>query len=344
MLAKKFNTLQLLITTLIGSSLTMIICYRIAAIQNTEEVPEVVTGSSQTCEIVTHRLQGYKYVKPILYNDRTCESGNYNVLKGNLENTIRDFTTSGEITKASVYLKMLNSREFIGINETEKFHPASLIKLPMLIAYLKMDEQNPGFLNRKLVYKSPLANMPKQTFNSKQIQIGKSYTIKELLTYMVAYSDNNATKVLNDNVDLNLLKKMFADLGLSVPDVTDMNYSISPKDFSLFLNVVYNGSYISVQHSEFVAEILNKSDFKIGIVKGIPNDVGLIHKFGEWGSFNEPKIHQLSESAIVYMDNNPYLITIMTEGKDVQKLPNVISRISAMVYHNLNDSESQSNL
>jgi beta-lactamase class A len=58
-----------------------------------------------------------------------------------------------------------------------------------------------------------------------------------------------------------------------------------------------------------------------------------VHKFGEAGDANEKQLH---ESAIIYLDNNPYLLTIMTKGNDMKKLPDVINQISALIYQNMN--------
>ena len=54
------------------------------------------------------------------------------------------------------------------------YHPASLIKLPILITYLKMEEKNPGILNKKLVFTLPKGGVPQQTYNTHQIEPGKS--------------------------------------------------------------------------------------------------------------------------------------------------------------------------
>ena len=62
-----------------------------------------------SCEVVAHRLEGYKFIKPLLYNSKTCESGNYHGLKVNIEDAIKNYQQSGRIDNASVYLKLLNN-------------------------------------------------------------------------------------------------------------------------------------------------------------------------------------------------------------------------------------------
>lgn len=336
MLSKRFNILSLLVTSAICSVLAIGLYSFILKRGIENDSASEAANASADCGIVTHRLNGYTYVKPILYSDKTCESNNYSSLKMDIDGIIKRFQHEGALDNASVYLKIMNNqRDYICVNETNLYHPASLIKVPILITYLKMEEQNPGILNKSIVFKLPPGGVPRQTYSSQQIVPGKSYTIKEYLKYMVSYSDNNATYVLNTNVDLGLFGKMFSDFGLTVPDIHDMNYQISAKDYSVFLNIIYNAGYLTIPHSEFAAELLNQSDFKEGIRSGLPGEIKLVHKFGEWGMPNNPDMHQLSESGIVYLNNTPYILTVMTQGKDVKKLPGVIADISKLVYNTL---------
>jgi hypothetical protein len=60
--------------------------------------------------------------------------------------------------------------------------------------------------------------------------------------------------------------------------------------------------------------------------------VKVAHKFGEAGSAVE---HQLHESGIFYLKGNPYLLTVMTKGPDVARLPEVIAKISKKVFENM---------
>ncbi len=326
MLNKRFNALTLALVSVACSAVAV----TVVSLKDSDTESSNSSGSG-TCEVVTRRLDGYKFVKPILYNNPSCESPLYQSLKNKVDETITQLQQSGSIDKASVYFKNLATKEYFGINDNEMYHPASLIKLPILIAYMQMEENAPGILNKKIVFHIPPGGLPPQTYTNKQIEPEKSYTIKELLRYMVAYSDNNATFLLNENLDLNIFTRMFADLGLPVPNVQDQNFQISAKDYSVFLNVVYNAGYLSISHCEFVAELLNECDFKLGIQAGIPSNINLIHKFGEFGIMNKPDFHQLSESAIIYLNNSPYLLTEMTKGKENNNLTSDLGAISKKV-------------
>jgi beta-lactamase class A len=294
---------------------------------------------TEISDVKITRLKGYRYVKPLLFADKSTSSELLQSLKRTLQEEINTRIREGSISKAAVYIKAYKNGEWIGINEDEQFHPGSLIKVPILITYMKMEELQPGTLNKKIPFESSSKNIPPQSFNSFQIIPGKSYTIRELLKFMIAYSDNNATYLLNKNVNLDLFVKLFTDLGIPKPDVMSKDYSISPRDYSSFFKVIYNAGYLSYENSEFAAELLGMCDFKDGLLKGLPPNTQVAHKFGEWGDAIN---HQLHESGFVYIGNSTYLITIMTEGNDVKKLPDVISALSKKAYSDLQEKNVSS--
>lgn len=340
----KVNLSALLVSSLLCSGITYMVCY--SSFKHSTKHEENITRTvaptavpaASSCSSVSYRLEGYKYIKPLLWGDKTCESPNLSDLKKELMDAIDKYKQLGEIQDASVYMKIFKGGEFLSINDGNMYHPGSLIKLPILMTYLWMEEKKQGVLDRKLTFTLPPGGVPQQTYNSNQIQPGKTYTIRELLRYMIAFSDNNATYLLNENVDLDAFRKMYADFKLPVPDVHDRNYQISAKDYSAFLKVIYNAGYLNINNSEFVAELLSQCDFKEGIAAGLPSNIPVAHKFGEWGNVKTQE-HQLSESAIVYMDKIPYLITIMTRGNDVKRLPEVISGISKITFKNIQAKE-----
>ena len=287
---------------------------------------------SLNCTYDIKRLNGYDYIKPLMFVDNECESEDLFAVKQRINSLIDQFKGSGDLISASVYLKSYSPNGWIGINENEKFSPGSLMKVPVLITFLKMNEKKSGILDKVLLYDHVLVSNKNAVFISNQIQLGHKYSVRELLTYMIAYSDNNATNLLNTIIDVTTFQKIFADFGLEVPDWKSNNYPISSKDYSLFMRALYNGSYITNEDSEFATELLTHSDFKDGLIKNLPGYLKKAHKFGEGGTNTEP---ELSESALIYLENRPYLLTVMTKGKNNKTLAQIISQISDLVYQSM---------
>jgi beta-lactamase class A len=129
-----------------------------------------------------------------------------------------------------------------------------------------------------------------------------------------------------------VLVKIFSDLGLEKPEIHSSHYYFTTKQYSLFMRALYNAAYLSIDDSEFATELLSKCDFEDGIKLGIPDNVEIAHKFGEAGTPIEMHLH---ESAIVYLKNKPYLLTVMTKGKDNKTLSKLIGEISSVTYKNM---------
>jgi beta-lactamase class A len=293
----------------------------------TEEVSN--TDGNATASYKVKRISGYNFIKPILVVDEQYESNHLNPVKQNLTNLIDNYKKIGVINSASVYIKEFNGNGWTGINTEEKFMPGSLMKVPELIAYLKMNEIKPGTLDKVILFDKIESRDRKTNFNSKSIQLGKKYTVRELLKYMISYSDNNATALLNNNIDLEIFKKVFTDLNLPAPDWSAKTYPITAREFSVFMRALYNGTYLNDENSEIATKLLSQCDFKEGMLAGLPPNTKVAHKFGESGT---PQEQQLSESAIIYLNDNPYAITIMTKGKDYKQLPQIIKEISNATY------------
>lgn len=49
-----------------------------------------------------------------------------------------------------IYVRNLNNGPWFGINENEKYSPASMMKVPILITFLKWIEQDSSVLDKKI--------------------------------------------------------------------------------------------------------------------------------------------------------------------------------------------------
>lgn len=293
--------------------------------------PEAETAQvSSNCNYNVKRIEGYDYIKPLLFVDEDCEADALVGIREKVNAIFEKYEASGDLNSASFYMK--NHEGWTLINGGEKYEPGSLFKVPLLIAALKMNEDRPGFLDRKVLFEHPFPIGRAANIKSKTLTVGKTYSIRELLEYMIQYSDNDATCLLEINMDMRILQKLFADIGLEVPNMSADKFYFTPRDYSSFMRIIYNAGYLTIKDSEYAAELLSKCDFKDGIVKGIPENIKVAHKFGETGNETEKQLH---ETGIVYMGNKPYLITIMTKGKDFGKLSQLLADVSAAVYQEM---------
>lgn len=312
---------------------TIIGTYAIVSWVDQKKINKVQEAAAETrCDFTIKRRNGYDYIKPLMFVETPCESSQMIGIKTAVQNIIDGYKATGTITSASVYLRDFSSGHWMNINENEKYSPGSLLKVPELIAFMKMNEKHPGLLNKKIRYDHSLASDKHTNFLSKSIALGHEYTIKELLSYMITYSDNNATLLLNHQIDVAVFNSVFTDLGLPAPDNKANQYPITAKDYSLFMRALFNGSYLTIEDSEFCTSLLATCSFPVGMESGLPATVKMAHKFGEGGFDNAP---QFSESGIVYINNRAYLLTVMTGGANMKQLPKVVGDIAHLVYENM---------
>jgi beta-lactamase class A len=287
--------------------------------------------ATNTCKYEIKTLSGFHYIRPLMFVDKVSADDKLSTVKHAIETLVDSNKAAGNLSSAGIYLRDLSGNSWIGINENEKFNPGSLLKVPKLITFLKMNECKPGVLDEKFMYDKQLVPNQASTFSNQFIKVGHAYTIRELLKQMIQYTDSNAIELLNKHIDKVAFNKLFADMGLPLPETNDKmgDYQISTRDYSIFMRALYNAAYLSIDDSEYATELLSNTDFKGGLIKDLPKTLQVANKFVDAGENN---IAELSESAIVYLNNKTYQITIMTKGANYDKLPVLLAQISNKVY------------
>ncbi len=279
------------------------------------------------------RVKGFEYIQPLQYVDVKSESPEFLPLKNKIQQSIDSLKNIGQLNSASIYLLDFDQGGWMGINSNQLFHPGSLLKLGAMISVLQRAEVEPELLNQKVVYQPTGEVIPSQSFNNHSIKVGESYTVEELLEYMIAYSDNNATSLMHAYIDHDKYLENFRLLNIPEPNGTNKLYQLKASEISNIFKVLYNGTMLSPEMSEKAIKILMKSDFKKGMAAGLPSSVPLAHKFGEFGGRNNQ--HELHEMGLVYLKNKPYILTIMTSGKQVNDLTHAIALITQQAFQNL---------
>ncbi|MDO8585297.1 MAG: serine hydrolase [bacterium] len=280
----------------------------------------------------------YKFINPLLACNATdaVTSAEFRPLESELKSAIQRLAEGSGAT-VSLYFKELNSGHQTAINENTRYAPASLLKVPIMMAFYKIAEFKPEILARTLTYAGSVdLNLEENFMPDRFIQPGKTYTVAELIEYMVIDSDNNAMMLLREVIDELALNEVFIDLGLTVPTVGDDPDFINVKNYSRFFRVLYHATYLSRESSEKALELLTRDKPFKGIVGGVPSDVTVAQKFGERGfvtSSGDVTDRELHDCGIVYDPDGPYLLCVMTKGRaSFEKLTDIIRKISTVVY------------
>ncbi len=251
--------------------------------------------------------------------------------------SINKLESTPAIDKISYYFRELKTGYWIAIKEDTKFMPASLLKLPLAITLYKQAEENPAILEEKLLYSSTQETLPQNyTSHSAKLISGEYYPVKNLIESMIIDSDNQALNALGNISDQQLFEELIALTGTQIGDSPDKDF-ITVRQYSTFLRLLYNASYISEDNSANLLKILTQTQFKNGLVAGVPEKTTIAHKFGE-RFLEETGQKQLHDCGIVYYPNNPYILCIMTRGNDFKEQENAIKSLSALTWNKINAS------
>lgn len=276
------------------------------------------------------RESGFSYINPLLECEITENQGN-NSLR-NLKGAVTEIINQKSDQKISIYYRDLLNGPWYGYNEGEAFAPQSLLKLPVVIAYLKYLEDKPGLMETEITYDNLLeSNIPEHL----NLQVGKKYSIAELVERSITLSDNVAFQLLVANLPPNYLQKVHRDLDITYPSETTPADFVSVRSYSSIFRILYNSSYLSRENSQYLLELLSKTQFKDGLVAGLPKGIQVSHKFGVKNAEKQEHDFQLHDCGIVYAPDQPYLACIMTKGNNTDELKSTISEISKTIYQSV---------
>jgi len=270
------------------------------------------------------RNRDYKFTHPAYLYDVKNENEQLLTLKESLFQYITKNKQSNGLEDASIYFRNLNNGAWFEINGKESFTPANLMKVAVLIAALKQAEENPSLLDKKIYFEKH------SNPDHSQLAEKKSYSMKELLGYMIENSDEDATRLVMENMNRQFYTKLLTDLGItSSPDSKKTDEQMNIFDYSKFFRVLYNSSYINEEYSEFALSLLTKGAYKNGFLKNADPATVVAHHYSTLAMNKGQELHEVG---IFYMEDQPYLLGVMTRGKDLKQLSTALSDISTMVH------------
>lgn len=293
----------------------------------------LVTQAECAAEMDLVRSSEYKFTHPLLLADVRSENASLGVMKDKLNQFILQSKSSSGLSDISIYYRNMNNGAWFEINGNALYNPASLMKLAYLITALKQAEKNPHFLDKQVFFAKHFSEGNNQNIKDFKLSENRNYTIKELLQFMIAYSDNDAALLITQNTSPEILNRLFTDLAITRPPVGGGEYFINIIDYCKLFRILYNSSYLTDDYSEFALDLLTKSTFKDGLLNNPNINFPVAHKFGE-RIINQ--VQQLHEAGIFYVDHQPYMLGVMSSGHDLKQLSAILSQVSQIVYQESN--------
>jgi beta-lactamase class A len=237
---------------------------------------------------------------------------------------------AGHLQSSAVYYRDLNNGPTFGIDEDILFTGASLLKVPVMIACFKKMEEEPGFGRQTLKFdpaKHVIQGVTQNIQPQDSLVPGQSYSIENLIEHTIRFSDNSAAKMVLSQLSIEVAT-VFKEMGIQVRDV-DGEVMVSVKSYASLFRILYNSTYLNRKYSSRALELLGNTQFNAGLPAGVPAEIPVSHKYGE-RKLGELK--QFHDCGIVYAPTRPYLLCVMTRGRDFNELIRVVADVSKTVY------------
>ena len=235
-------------------------------------------ADNNDCSVII-RQKDTGLIKPLLFVESYRNEESYKPLKLKIDNYLKQKSQDGSISTASVYMNDLTTANHFEINPQELYDPASLIKVSLMIVYLKEAETNPSTLKKKIFFSSKYDEDYAATIKDVTISVGKQYSVSELLYHMIVYSDNEAFWLLIDNSDASAITKLNESFGIPINTDKIHNRKIAPNfvananSISRFFRVLYSATYLNREMSQYALSLLTQSKYKEGLLKGVEKNI-----------------------------------------------------------------------
>lgn len=253
----------------------------------------------------------------------------------------------------SVAVYDLETRKEILINADESFHPASTIKVHVMMEVFRQAEKGVLSLDDRLQLMNSFTSIADGSKYGLDVnddsdvtlykRLGENETIRELTRLMIVRSSNLATNILLEKVGSKNANDFIQALGIKgvilkrgVEDNAafrlGMNNSASAYGLTQTMKLIAEGKVVSKKASEQMIEIMLKQEFNQSIPALLPYSARVAHKTGWTGEVYH-------DTGIVFpQDRKPYAISLMTRGfaeDNEDAAHGCMANISRMVYEGL---------
>jgi beta-lactamase class A len=201
----------------------------------------------------------------------------------------------------------------LGINAGANLPAASTIKIPVMVEVFK--QMQDGDIDLNTVVHLEASDRDWGWGDMADAPLGTARTVKQLLWLMITNSDNTATNMLIRLVGRSRVNQEMADLGLRSTRLGDYIRSeseairdalrTSPSDMVKLLDEIARFQLVDEWSSREMLAILTGQHHNGLLPAPLPKDVRIAHKTGS--------LHDtLNDVGIVYHDQEPYVIAVMT--------------------------------
>ena len=268
-------------------------------------------------------------------------------------NQIEKFISQFEGKTISVAVHDLETGREIFINADVSMHPASTMKVPVMMEMFRQAEAGLLALDEPLkVFNSFKSIVDGSEFSLEEVddsdktlyaRIGESESIRELNRLMIIRSSNLATNLLMERVTCARVDAFIKELGIENMTVIrgledkkayrlGMNNVASARSSTQMMKMIAEGKVVSRKVCDEMIEVMFGQEFNESIPALLPAGVKIAHKTGWTGEY-------FHDTGIVFPpERKPYAISLFTHGfpeDDENQAHGCMAEVSRMVYKEL---------
>lgn len=234
-----------------------------------------------------------------------------------------------------VVYKNLVTGEGFSIEGDRVFPSASTIKLVIMATLLEEVKEGKRALTDTLTLTEEMVCGGDGVL--KELKPGHTFTLEEILTFMIIVSDNMATNIFINMLGMDAINAEAKKLGLkeaslgrrmmdSAAKKAGHDNYICAVDMARVLELIYKEEYVSSELDRVALNILKRQQQMGRLQLYLPEEVLVAHKCGDLDFLEH-------DGGIVYGANGAYVLVVLTnETKTNKDGREIIGNVSRIVY------------
>lgn len=265
-------------------------------------------------------------------------------LKASVQAIVTKSTAQSAQLAPGVFLLELDTNAYLDINGGASVPAASVIKIPVLIAFFQDVDAGKIRLDELLTMRKEL--MATGSGDMQYQAAGTQYSALETATKMITISDNTATNMLIARLGgLTALNQRMKSWGLTattlnhlLPDLEGTN-TTSPKEMALLLARLSQGDLVSMRSRDRILEIMRQTENDSMLPQGLGEGVTIAHKTGTISSM-------LGDVGLIDLPNGKrYIAAVLVKrSANDEQAQTLIQQISQVSYQYFNHALEAQNV
>ncbi|PIG95481.1 serine hydrolase [Gloeocapsopsis sp. IPPAS B-1203] len=253
-----------------------------------------------------------------------------------LKTTVEQLAAKQKNLLPGVFFVDLDTGGYLDVNGNTTFAAASMIKVPLLVAFFQDVDAGKIRLDESLTLKKELIGGGSGDMQYKPLET--KFTALETATKMIVISDNTATNLLIERMGgVAALNERFLSWGLTatqirnlLPDLEGTN-TTSPKDLAHLMALVNEGDLMSMRSRDRMLDIMQRTVTNTLLPRGLGEGATIAHKTGDIGSL-------VGDVGLVDMPNGKRYIAVamVKRPHNDGRAQELIRQISRAAYQELN--------